>query len=150
MRLIYSNEESLILTITPEHTDAFIPSWYELKYSVAVQTGPVHSQRFTTNHCCRTGDLPGFASAAHTKDVTRYDPSAQQQQQQQQNNITQHCALQAHEFLSSFPGNFWKNPAYSSGRWVQQLESRNGYSWVANATALFLRRRKSLTSVMMG
>jgi hypothetical protein len=49
MRLIYSNEELLILTITPEHTDEFIPSWYELKYQV-LRHGTNRANAFATIH----------------------------------------------------------------------------------------------------
>jgi hypothetical protein len=36
----------------PEHIDAFIPSCYDFKNSVAVEIGLLHSQPFTSSHFC--------------------------------------------------------------------------------------------------
>jgi hypothetical protein len=94
MQLIYSNEETLILTVAPEHTDAFIPSWYELKYSIAVQPGPCirYDSRLAlvTSSLLRNWRPPVFCfSGPHKRSVTRYDPSERKKERkknQQQHN----------------------------------------------------------------
>jgi hypothetical protein len=50
-----------------KHMDAFIPTWYEFKNSVAVEIGLLHTkhsrtQPFSLLHYCEIGDLPGVAS----------------------------------------------------------------------------------------
>lgn len=43
---VYYAEVSLLFSITPKHTDAFVTSWYEFKNSIVVETGLL----YTVNH----------------------------------------------------------------------------------------------------
>ena len=59
---------------TPQHPDAFVPSWHEFKNSDAVEIGILHSQPLTNNHfplfilVASASSLSRVASAAQTND----------------------------------------------------------------------------------
>jgi hypothetical protein len=63
-----------IFNTIPQYTDAFVPSWHELKYSDAVEIGILHSQPLTNNHfpffipVQSATSLSSVASAAQTND----------------------------------------------------------------------------------